>query len=384
MTKISGAAADGYSKPYVWAVCMGSTLYAILGLVMLTGLAVRRFSSFTGMVGVLAVWLGSPLIFYMYLHPSMSHACSFFLCVLLLWEYERWRGRGAWWNFLLMGLTSGLIVTTRFSDGMLLLIPAAFWIECVREKNASRFPRAVIGSAALAAGVLLAMIPQFAAWHALHGSWFSGPREYGLSTNLSPIWKSPHLFDVLFSGWRGLFVWSPVLLVGGVGYALLLGRKGDSNQRQSADTSARSKSIYLLDYALALATIAQLWVIGGWAVWWGGASFGQRFFINLLPVFAFGLTYLLYRTFPPSHPTKGEGRKRVGVMRGALIGIIILCLLWSGGLMVQYVSGMMSREEPVTLKQLTGNQWRRVPVWVWDHARLLLPSGRLRTGTEAK
>jgi hypothetical protein len=33
----------------------------------------------------------------------------------------------------------------------------------------------------------------------------------------------------------------------------------------------------------------QVWAIGGWHWWWGGASFGQRFFIASIPLWALGL-----------------------------------------------------------------------------------------------
>ena len=126
---ISGAPTDGYSAPYVGMVCLGTTFYAILGLVLLTRVLCWRFGSHAALVAVLGTWLGTPLAFYMYLHPSMSHGCSFFLAALLLWEYERWRKTPRAWHFLAMGLTAGLAVATRVNDGLLLLIPAAFWLR---------------------------------------------------------------------------------------------------------------------------------------------------------------------------------------------------------------------------------------------------------------
>ena len=40
----------------------------------------------------LAVWLGTPLLFYMYVAPPFSHACSAFAVALFVWTWMRVRG----------------------------------------------------------------------------------------------------------------------------------------------------------------------------------------------------------------------------------------------------------------------------------------------------
>jgi hypothetical protein len=184
------------------------------------------------------------------------------------------------------------------------------------------------------------------AWHAFYGAWLAGPRDYELARNLCLL-SSPHFLEVLFSGWRGLFVWSPVLLPAFVGLAILARRRR------------------LLDFVWLAAFPLQTWVIGGWAVWYGGASFGQRFFINLLPGFALGLAWLFLRLRP-------------GAPRKILIGAVVLAVLWNGGLAVQYVGNLISRENRVTLMEITGNQFTKAPGWVLEHLRLLRPRDRIQ------
>ncbi|MBN1866444.1 hypothetical protein JW916_04035 [Candidatus Sumerlaeota bacterium] len=345
--KIGPWEADGYSAPYAWAVCLGSTLYAIAGLFLLTRVLSWRFDSRSALTGVVAVWLGSPLVFYMYLHPSMSHAGSFFWCSLLVWEYEHWRQHPSRRHFFLIGLTVGLAAATRYDNAIYLLLPAAFWARSrwaslyspVRRPGAGR---SAMGALALIGiGLCVGFLPQMAAWHSMYGSWFAGPRDYDLATNLA-IWKSPNLMAVLLSGHRGLFVWSPVLLIATVGFVRLVTRRR------------------LLDSALAAGLAIQLWIIGGWAVWWGGASFGQRFFIHCTPAFALGLACLVRDIrFAPFHRL--------------IAALIVLCLLWSAGLGVQYVGGLIDREEPVSFGRLVANQFCAVPAWIVNHAGLLLP-----------
>ena len=82
---------------------------------------------------------------------------------------------------------------------------------------------------------------------------------------------APHLFGVLFSVQKGLFFWSPILLLAVAGLPLLPG-------------SARA---FLLPAAAVLA--ADTYVIASWWDWQFGGSYGHRGFIDLYPILALGL-----------------------------------------------------------------------------------------------
>ena len=348
VSKVVGGSADGYSALYAWAISFGSTFYAIVGLVLLTRVLSWRFDSRSALIGLIGVWLGSPLVFYMYMHPSMSHAVSFFLCSLIVWEYERWRHHTAAWHFVVIGITTGLAVATRFDNAVYVLLLAAFWARSrLAPLLAQTHRRGSIRSAALSivliiVGFLIGFWPQMAAWRAMYGSYLAGPRDYELGRTLS-LWDSPNLGSVLISGHRGLFVWSPVLLLALIGLVRLaaLGRR-------------------LADSMLVAAFAVQVWVIGGWGMWWGGASFGQRFFIDLVPAFALGLTCI-------ARDVRFKPNRRI------FMTAIALCLLWSAGLAVQYVGGIVDRERPVRFVELARNQFTAVPVWIVRHAAVIFP-----------
>src|SRR4029453_17710244 len=70
-------AADGYSQPYLSAVAYGSGFYGFAAIVLAT-IASRRVVGAHAFSSGLAVWLGTPLVFYMYIAPPFSHACSAF------------------------------------------------------------------------------------------------------------------------------------------------------------------------------------------------------------------------------------------------------------------------------------------------------------------
>ena len=72
----SAIPADGFSRPYIAAITYGSALYGFLAIV-LSAMAARRLVG-GGATSLAAVWLGTPLLFYMYVAPGFSHACSAF------------------------------------------------------------------------------------------------------------------------------------------------------------------------------------------------------------------------------------------------------------------------------------------------------------------
>jgi len=137
------------------------------------------------------------------------------------------------------------------------------------------------------------------------------------------------VLDVLFSGFHGLFSWHPVTLAGVVGLAWLWRRDR------------------FLTAALALVFIVQVLVIGSYASWWGGTSFGARRFINCSAIFALGLAAAL-----------DQMRPRTLRLAGAAL---VLLVLWNAGLAVQYSVGLIPRDAPVTMRQIVNNQIFKVP-----------------------
>jgi hypothetical protein len=121
--------------------------------------------------------------------------------------------------------------------------------------------RFVLAAMPFAAGIAVAN-----RW--LWGGWLStgysvlGERHTGVNLNA--------LFGLLFGWWRGLFVYSPVLVLGAVGFAAALTRARGFVERRLI--------------ALGLAAIATILFYSGWDQWWGGLhQFGYRFLLDITP-----------------------------------------------------------------------------------------------------
>jgi hypothetical protein len=335
----AGVAADGYSTPYVVAVCLGSAFYALAGLLFLYGTLRRWSGRGAALTAVILAWLASPLVFYMYAHPSMSHANAFFCVCALLAACARWGESESFAAWAGMGALAGLAMLARFDNLLWMALPATQWVLLFLKDDARGRRRLIALGVVFCICALAVFSPQLIVWKALYGSYLSGPRDYKLDSDLS-LWRSPHFFDALLSGTRGLFFWMPVALAGVAGWAL------------------RSRIPARLRVVAAAILFVQAWLVGGWAVWWGGASFGPRLFIDCLPLLALGLATLVERT---------RGRGRVVVATAT-----VLLVIWNFGLMAQYSLLIVNREGALTRREVIVNQFTRTPVELWRHAKDVL------------
>src|SRR5262249_19443606 len=134
-----GAPADGYSAPYIAAVAYGSAIYGFLAVLLSLGIARRLVGH--GFGASVAIWIGTPLLFYMYVAPPMSHACSAFAVSLFLWTWlpvrERWNLRGV----VVLGVTGALMAMVREQDVFFLAAPA---IDFVRWAGRGGVPRSTV------------------------------------------------------------------------------------------------------------------------------------------------------------------------------------------------------------------------------------------------
>jgi hypothetical protein len=166
-------------------------------------------------------------------------------------------------------------------------------------------------------------------WHITFGTWLPG-NPYAHINGGQFDFLHPHLLGVLWSTDRGLFVWTPLLLVAVLGW-LPLWRK-----------DRRLTTLLVFSFGL------QLYITASWAYWNGAVSFGQRFFSNMTPAFVLGLAALL---------TVLNRRFSMGWLTAACI----LFVAWNGLLIVRYALEDIPRAGPVPLGKLIGGQFTIVP-----------------------
>jgi hypothetical protein len=297
-TRITGAApADGFSKPYIRAIAYGSACYAFLAI-LLSIRAARILVGERGAVAAgLAVWLGTPLLFYMYVAPPFSHACSAFSVALFVsvWLHVRrtWSPAGTF----ALGLCAALMAMVREQDVFIALGPALDFV--------TRSP----GLKAVATGIagfVIGDIPQLVAYTSLNG--FPRPASH-VARKMS--WYAPHGLQVLFSTEHGFFVWTPLAVLACAGLLVYA-----SERRIAA--------------CMLLMIATQVYVAGSVESWTVAGAFGQRRFVCLTIFLTVGVAAFL------------------DAMRGArrtiALAATVILAWWNVALMAQFATGMMDRQ----------------------------------------
>jgi hypothetical protein len=357
VTRVRGGPPDGFSRPYVAAVAYGSAFYGFVAILLSIG-AARRLAGPGLLAGVL-VWLGTPLLFYMYVSPPYSHACSAFAVALFvtIWLHARegWTVGGA----IALGLSGALMAMVREQDAFLALGPAvdfvwtAFGRAGLRAEEAGSgigrsssdrleppastqreragawgwgpkrtetggAPRALINADLVApalAGCLsfaIGLVPQLLAYKALNGRF--GPSRLVIR---KMNWQAPHAIEVLASPEHGFFLWTPLAALALAGLVVLAVR-GQAHARRLA-------------WCALLMVAVQIYVTGSVESWTVAGAFGQRRFVALTILLTIGVAALVAAV--PQ-----------GVARPALALTLGLSVWWNVALIAEFGTGMMNRQ----------------------------------------
>lgn len=356
---LSSAAADGYGPPYIAAVALASAVYGMLALVLsawAVTLVGRHWPALTEAraTSAVAVALGTPLLFYMYVAPPMSHATSAFAVALFVVVWLRVRMDWSRGGLAALGAAAGLMAMVREQDAF---FAAGAALDFLIAQATRRDGRAMRRWADAAIGVLVAalvFLPQALAYLALNGR--IGPSRL-VARKMS--WSSPHAVDVLASPSHGFLVWTPLALAGLVGLVVLWRR---------LPTPARPIAMSLLAM-----TALQVYVAGAVESWTVAGAFGQRRFVALTVALVIGLAATLAAVGP-----------RRTTRRLAWAAVLLACW-WNVALLAQFGAGLMNRQrlEPsriayntfvVMPRAMPGLAWR----YLFDRASFYESTRQLR------
>jgi hypothetical protein len=299
---------DGFSKPYIAAAAYGSAVYGLLAIALAI-LSAERLG-LPSFAAALAVWIGTPLLFYMYVAPPFSHACSAFAVALFVWTWLKVRGSWSGRGLLALGVAGGLMAMVREQDLFFVAGPAVdFVVSAVKARWYVSNPGRWLAVAACGVlGFALAFVPQAIAYLRLNGH--VGPSRV-VTRKMS--WHAPHGLQVLFSPEHGYFVWTPLALVAIAGLVWL--------------AVARTRNETRIARCMLLMVALQVYVGGSVESWTVAGAFGQRRFIALTIFLVIGLATVLQ-----------SGAKRVvGV-------VVVLAAYWNLALIAEFATGLMDRQ----------------------------------------
>jgi hypothetical protein len=323
--------ADGFSRPYIAAIAYGSAIYGFAAL-LLSAYAASRIAGTGGtalqpsLVAVIAVWLGTPLLFYMYVAPGFSHACSAFAVAAFVVAWLHVRRDWSWPGVAALGALAALMGMVREQDVFIAVGPALDYVVTFARnaREGERSVRAIVARAGVGiATFAVCFLPQLMAYRILNGRF--GPSA---TVEQKMTWTSPNAWRVLVSPENGLFFWTPLALPAFVGLVFL----AIANRRAgpvSANVEPRDRA--WIGVVCVVMVLTQIYLAGSLDTWAGAGSFGQRRLVGLTVFLVVGLAALL-------HTFADRWQRRL------LYGGVALSMWWNLGVTAQFGSGLMDRQ----------------------------------------
>jgi hypothetical protein len=250
----------------VFALAAGAVLVPVMKGLRLHGIA----------FALLCAIFGTPLFYYASFNPGHTHAFeTLLMCsvVALLYRYFRGSAPPPW-----IALGIGALVTWAVTVRYFLAAPALALVLGLAWYRRWRDVALVVATPAV--GLVLAGLAAYeTSGDVLQGA--SEPGKGGVDKAIGVLRFAPlNPYRMLFTEHRGLFVWTPVALIGAIGFVHLLRRRVDERPFLS------------ICAGMAVATVAAY----VFAPFWDGGGppeFSQRYLTSLFPYVALGVAALL-------------------------------------------------------------------------------------------
>lgn len=273
LAKLFGLEAYGYSPIYKIGLLLSSLFYFFLGLFFLRKILKRYFEEQIVALTIIAVTLGTNLIYYASGEATMSHVYNFALINAFVWLTIHWFDKSPRLGSLLfLGLLAGLITLVRPSNIIVLLFFFLYGVTSLKTFRQrlnlvfSKFHWFVL----MGSVFFLVWIPQMVYWYSITGDLFvnSYPDERF-------YWNNPHFIDGLFSYRKGWLLYTPLMFFTLLGIPYLFRRLKE------------------FSWSIVVFIVLAMYIIFSWWCWWYGGSFGMRSFIDYYGILAIPLALLL-------------------------------------------------------------------------------------------
>lgn len=259
----------GYSLPYQLGVLVAATTYAVIGIIFTYKLLTSYFSKLPSLLTIVCLILGTNLFHYATYDASFSHVYSF--CLVAVFAYLVLGRRELKRTVsLLAGLALGLIILTRLPNAILAILFVWKLATMLWQGRRAAIRPVAINSGIFALGTLVTFSPQMAYWYRTTGHLLVYSYQ-GESFDF----LHPQLLNYLFSVSKGMFFWSPVLLLAIVGLVM-------AARRAHQPLGPRP-----LDFvpSVSLLIAVHIYVCASWWAWDFGGSYACRPVVDVLPLY---------------------------------------------------------------------------------------------------
>ncbi len=278
IAKITGAPVDGFSLPYENAMFLWCFLSVVAGLFFVRIILLRFFDDKVTALVLFLIAVGTNYLITVTLTVAMPHNFMFTLFAISLWLTIKW-----WETFkikyaVLLGLCYGIAITSRFTEGIFIIIPALWGVQLsiksVWERIVLLLTKRIIHVLIFGTVSFLVFLPQILYWKNVTGSYIFNAYEFmnpGEGLDLA----TPYTYSFLFSYKKGWLIYTPVMIFAILGFIQLYRKK---------------RELFL---PLFLFFVVNLWVISSWTTWWYAESFSQRPMVNSYPLMAVLLAFFI-------------------------------------------------------------------------------------------
>ena len=221
---------------------------------------------------LVALVLGTPLLQYAAFQPGWSHVYSFSAVAAFLLAIQRFSiGASPRW-IIAAGALFGLIVLIRPINVLVVLAVPLVAANGLAALLSTMFRQRATLFAALVCFAVFAVQPVL--WYAQTGNFY----EYGYKGE-GFHWTRPELLKVLIGFRRGLFLWTPLMLLPALAVPLIW----------------RTDRVKAITAALYWCIIT--YVISSWWIWYYGSGFASRVYIDHYPALMVPLVIMLHGWF---------------------------------------------------------------------------------------
>jgi hypothetical protein len=270
--KISGAEADGFSKPYAIALNIGTIFWLMIGLIYLRKLLLSFGADrIKASLLLLTFVFGTNLFFYTIGEPAMSHVYSFALITIFLVYSKKWIDTSKKKYLLLTFFLLGMITIVRPVNLLIVL-----WIPFAAGSLQATFDllkRTFSKPANLIMAICLFSVPviiQLLIYKLSTGNFF----VYTYGTE-GFNFTNPEIINFLFSYKKGLFIYTPLIFLSLFGLIPLWKKN-------------RFRAVWMFFSILFI-----VYVLSSWWMWYYGGSFGMRPMIEFYGLFALLFYFLM-------------------------------------------------------------------------------------------
>jgi len=256
---------DGLSLPYQLSVHIGSLCMMLLGIWFLRKLLLDYFKDTTVAICLFFMLLGTNYLNYVAIDVGMSHAWLFSVYCMLMYATNLFYRKVTFKLAAVIGFLSGLLILSRPSEMIAVLIPLLWGISSLRKEEWKMRIRFVMThySKYLLAILCLTMMGciQIFYWKYASGDWLV--YSYG---DQKFSWLHPHLITYVFGFRSGWLIYCPMMILAIIGFPLLLKRK-------------------INFVAILVFFLLNLWIVTAWDVYWyGGRAMLQGSAVLVFPL----------------------------------------------------------------------------------------------------